>query len=128
MAEACAIVGRTTLEWSVPSLREWRMLKPKLPGVPGVSISVGVPTPELPQVPTAPTKGDLLRAAGVPEMPEMPEAPHVPTAAELAAAAGMPAIPQPGVPAELQELMDRREAGTITDEDFAAAMQKLYGG
>jgi len=104
------------------------MLKPKLPGIPGVSISVDVPTPELPQVPqmpTAPSKEDLLRAAGVPEMPEMP---HVPTAAELAAAAGIPSIPQPGVPPELQELMDRREAGTITDEDFAAAMQKLYGG
>jgi hypothetical protein len=102
------------------------MLRPKLPGVPGISVSVDVPKPELPQAPTAPSKEDLLRAAGVPEMPEMP---HVPTAAELAATAGLPGMPQaPGMPPELQELMDKREAGTITDEEFAAAMQKLYGG
>ena len=83
----------------------------------------------MPQVPTAPSRGDLLRAAGVPEVPQTPEMPHVPTAAELAAAAGMPVMPQmPGVPPELQALMDAKQAGTITDEEFAAAMQKLYGG
>jgi hypothetical protein len=84
------------------------MLKPKLPGIPGVSVSANVPTPQVPQV---------------------PQVPHVPTPEELAAMAGMGAMSQStGVPPELQALMDKHNAGEISDEEFAAEVQKLNLG
>jgi hypothetical protein len=127
------------------------MLKPKLPSVPGIS----VPKPELPtpELPKAPSTGDVLDAAGVPGVPDMPTAPsaadvlnaagvpgmpEVPTAASVAGALAMAAAASaaaaasvpPGMPdvAEIQRLAALRESGQISDEEYAAAIQKLVGG
>lgn len=64
------------------------------------------------------------------EQQQAAQAPPAPTPPAPAAAAPAPA-PAPGggdVVARLKELADLRDAGALTDEEFAAAKAQLLGG